>query len=242
MDIFTDNQDISKTAFLNWRTNDSDTAWNYHVMADGFMRSALILAKHALDDNTDKKADILIFPILFCANHSIELYFKSTLLLAKDLLNLENSFPGTHDLRDLFCELQSRIEKLGGEPSSFNQHTEDLRVYFDELYQRVPRKGQNDNRIFMDFPRYSENENKNPHFYILETENVTVDLVSFIKRFENIQIILNSLYCYLDTQREKCQKHDICSIALFYYSWLAFRYPATMMARRKNARINLQQI
>ena len=36
-----------------------------------------MLAQDCLQDNGDKKADIVVFPMLFSANHAIELYLKS---------------------------------------------------------------------------------------------------------------------------------------------------------------------
>ena len=61
--IFTRNTDIRKTAFLNWRIIPSDGISNLHVLADGFLSSAIELAKLAVADNSDNKADKLIFPI-----------------------------------------------------------------------------------------------------------------------------------------------------------------------------------
>lgn len=44
--------------------------------------------------NVDKKADIVVFPMLFSANHAIELYPKSINWSLNMLLNMKESFCG----------------------------------------------------------------------------------------------------------------------------------------------------
>jgi len=75
--VFSHNVDIDKTAYMNWRTSRHDHIYNMIVIADGFIHSAIILAEAALADNWDKKADSIVYPMIFKANHAIELYFKS---------------------------------------------------------------------------------------------------------------------------------------------------------------------
>ena len=75
--IFSRNIDFTKIAFLNWRIDDGDDIRNMLNLAEGYLDSSLELAKVCLNDNEDKKADILIFPILSNANHGIELFLKS---------------------------------------------------------------------------------------------------------------------------------------------------------------------
>ena len=75
--IFSCNADINKTAYMNWRTDKHDYIKNIITVADGFMESSLISAKEFVNDNYGKRADVVIFPILFNANHAIELYLKS---------------------------------------------------------------------------------------------------------------------------------------------------------------------
>jgi hypothetical protein len=72
--IFTGNSDYRKSAFINWRTAKDVDIQNLIVLAEGFLSSSIELAKTALTNNSDKKADMLIFPILTNANHGIELY------------------------------------------------------------------------------------------------------------------------------------------------------------------------
>lgn len=76
-DIFSYNVDINKTAYMNWRTDKHDHIKNIITVANGFMESSLISAKEVVNNNHSKRADIVIFPILFNANHAIELYLKA---------------------------------------------------------------------------------------------------------------------------------------------------------------------
>lgn len=82
-DIFSYNNDIEKNAYMNWLTQRLSHIHNMIVVAEGFSNSTLLLVKEILKDNKDKKADNLIFPILFNANHSV---FKSDLLDPKPII------------------------------------------------------------------------------------------------------------------------------------------------------------
>src|SRR5699024_7205560 len=101
-DIFSYNKDIEKNAYMNWRTQRFDQIQNMIVIAEGFRDSSLLLVEQILKDNTDKKADNLIFPILFNANHSIEVYLKAINWTQNKLLNKDDTFAKTHDLVILF--------------------------------------------------------------------------------------------------------------------------------------------
>ena len=37
------------------------------ILADGYMKAAIILAQDCLQNNVDKKADVVVFPMLFSA-------------------------------------------------------------------------------------------------------------------------------------------------------------------------------
>src|SRR5688572_19561245 len=101
-DIFSYNKDIEKNAYMNWRTQRFDHIHNMIVIAEGFSISALLLVKEILKDNRDKKADNLIFPILFNANHSIEVYLKAICWTQNQLLDKNDTFDGNHNLQGLF--------------------------------------------------------------------------------------------------------------------------------------------
>ena len=74
--VFSYNADIEKTAYMNWRTRQHQPIHDMIIIADGYIKSAIMLSEDCLQDNKDKKADIVVFPMLFAANHAIELYLK----------------------------------------------------------------------------------------------------------------------------------------------------------------------
>ncbi|MGE1164457.1 hypothetical protein ACQJ0Y_14410 [Peribacillus simplex] len=105
--VFSYNADIEKNAYLNWRTSKHDHIHNMIVLADGFMSAATLLAKQVLLDNVDKKADSLIFPILFNANHGIEVYLKAISWSLNILNNTGKRFDPHHKLYLLLIHLKT---------------------------------------------------------------------------------------------------------------------------------------
>ena len=59
--IFSYNVDIDKTAYMNWRTRQHQPIHDMMIIADGYMKAAIMLAQDCLQDNGDKKADIVVF-------------------------------------------------------------------------------------------------------------------------------------------------------------------------------------
>ena len=107
--IFSYNVDIDKTAYMNWRTRSHQPIHDMMIIADGYMKAAIMLAQDCLQDNMDKKADIVIFPMLFSANHAIELYLKSINWSLNMLLNAKESFCGGHDIRQIWNTVKKRM-------------------------------------------------------------------------------------------------------------------------------------
>ena len=66
-DIFSTSGDIEKNAYLNWLTQKHSYTQNFMYMAEGYISSAISLIELCLDDNKDHKADIYIYPIIFCS-------------------------------------------------------------------------------------------------------------------------------------------------------------------------------
>ena len=107
--IFSYNVDIDKTAYMNWRTRQHQPIHDMMIIADGYMKAAIMLAQDCLQDNGDKKADIVVFPMLFSANHAIELYLKSINWSLDMLLNMKESFCGGHDIRQIWNTVKKRM-------------------------------------------------------------------------------------------------------------------------------------
>ena len=142
--VFSNNVDIKKNAYLNWRTNHGDYRHNMIILANGYKDSSLYLASVALQDNNDKKADAIILPILFCANHSIELYLKMILWCQYILLDMDKKIEGGHDIRYLYNAVSSRMDDilrkydyLTEKKKDYNKMLNNLKEYIDELYDKL---------------------------------------------------------------------------------------------------------
>lgn len=199
-DIFSYNIDINKTAFMNWRTEHHQPIQNMNVIADGYFESAILLAKDCLKDNSDRKADVLIFPILFSVNHAIELYEKSICWSLNILLGYKLKFKQNHDIRGIWLTIKEKIKEFGfgygHEEVEFNRMIVELEAYLDELSKIIMSKNINDAYQNIDFSRYPINNHDEYHFYLKTYENVVVDLENFISIFEKIRDSLSRLADY----------------------------------------------
>ena len=212
--VFSYNTDIERNAYLNWRTNHRDYLHNLGVLAEGYKDSAIYLAKTALDDNWDKKADAIIFSILFNANHAIELYLKEILWCQYILLEKNQKIEGGHDIRYLFNSVSNRTDEvlkkydfLTEKKKDFNIMMKNLKMYIDELYDKLMMTNQKGDPISnMDFSRYPFSKDYQEHFYVKETENVVVDLDNFVERFteigDNLDTLSGFFYSLIETKAE----------------------------------------
>lgn len=195
-DIFSYNSDIEKNAYMNWRIDRHNNINNMITIADGYMKASILLAKQSIADNDDKKADILIFPILFDVNHAIELYLKAINWSLNILLDNGKKNEGKHDIQQIFSNVCSRVnefEKEKEKRKQFKNLTNNLRNYIDELYSEIKKSSVKTNKDNMDFSRYPFVKGYINHFYIEEFDNVVVDLENFITKFEEIGRNLNSI-------------------------------------------------
>ena len=197
--IFSYNSDVNKNAYMNWRIDRNNNINNMINIADGYMNSSLLLAKQVLTDNSDKKADILIFPILFNVNHSIELYLKAINWSLNILLDNGKKNEGSHDIKQIFSNVCSRVnefEKDKEKRKQFRALTINLRRYMDELYSEIKKSSVITDKDNMDFARYPFAKGYINHFYIEKFDNVVIDLENFIIRFEEIGMNLSRIAKY----------------------------------------------
>ncbi len=168
------------------------TIYNMIVIAEGFMQSSLLLTKRLLDDNEDKISDIVIYPILFNANHAIELYLKAITWTFNILLEKPYKIEGIHNIQQILQVVKKRGSEFEKDPErkkAFHKLLEGTRIYIDELFAKIQstnitdEKHKKDN---MDFSRYPFDEKYTPHFYVNELDNVVVDLENFLVRFTEI--------------------------------------------------------
>lgn len=183
--VFSRNQSIPKMAFMNWRMSEGSDILNLLNIADGFMQSSVEIAIACIEDNDDKKADILIFPILANANHAIELYFKAIIWTLNKLMNINQRTEGSHNIHQLYHVVRSKVFVYKGKElqTEFDSTTIELKEYINELFARIGGTSKNDN---MDFSRYPFDAKYRDHFYVKEFMNTEVDLENFLHRFQTI--------------------------------------------------------
>lgn len=107
--IFEYNKDIDKTAYMNWRTKQDQPIHDMIMLADGYIKAAIMLGEDCLENNLDKIADIIVFPMLFSANHAIELYLKSINWSLNMLLDKNETYCGGHDIRQIWNNVKKRM-------------------------------------------------------------------------------------------------------------------------------------
>lgn len=197
--IFSYNTDISKNAYMNWRIHGHNIAENLIVLKDGFENAAKLMMKSVLADNRLKQADVLIFPIMYAVDQSIELYLKAIIYDLEQLgTGISNNYT-THDIQSLFNTMISLIKKQEATTKGLQSHVAPLKQYIDELYSHITNtKGKNQ----MDFARYPFDTDRNPHFYVCTLENVVVDVENLLRRYVEIMDCLEGLYCMYDARLE----------------------------------------
>ncbi|MBC7863536.1 MAG: hypothetical protein IAF38_11210 [Bacteroidia bacterium] len=194
--IFSGNNDYNKSAFLNWRISKHDDIFNLLNLAEGFLFSSIEQAKSCLANNDDKRADILIFPILTNANHGIELYLKAILWMLNKLSGSDTKIEGAHNIKQIYQTIRSRIKNYKGQLSlkEFDEDTKELNSYINELIETINSTEKSDK---MDFSRYPFNNKYENHFYVGALGNIEVDMEIFVSRFESIHNNLNHLSSFL---------------------------------------------
>lgn len=198
--IFSRNEDHNKIAFMNWRVSrDASDIEKLRNMADGFMTSAIDLAKRSWLYNQNKEADILIFPMLHNANHGIELYLKAIMWALNQLMNSEKRIEGNHNIDQMFRMIKSKIKKHYGqeELKDFEEVTRELEHYIKELTAKIRATPKEDK---MDFSRYPFNTKYENHFYVDVLGTVEIDVENFFRRFESIHRMLDQLFYWLEEQ------------------------------------------
>lgn len=209
--IFSENSNIQKNAIMNWRTDKNDDVHNMKVIGDGYKKSTLLLLRQVLIDNHDKKGDVLIFPIMFSANHVIEVYLKVIVSLQKKLLEIQAPPKLSHDIEQLLkeCIANEKVLKDSIGEKEIKVKLNFTIVYIKELYSKIERIEVKNNGTVkhlhdMTFSRYantSEKKNPPPHFYVEMIENATIDLenleVIYLMIFNDLEDLINH-YSWMD--------------------------------------------
>lgn len=152
-------------AFLNWRMDKLDRSQNYAMMAEGYWKAAVRLLDSLLGDNAGHDADPIVFPILFDAHQSLELYLKATRIAvceAKGANPWSVNIKSIHDLDKLTSSLNSALD-AGDERLT---RTKETTTYF-ELVDLLKSVGDDSGGgYYVDFARYPEKESGKSYVFV----------------------------------------------------------------------------
>ena len=172
--IFDYHIDINKNAYLNWRMDFAGKRrLRFAIFGEAYFDTAYYLLTQCLEDNSDKKADVWIFPILFNTIHGIEVYLKAIHSSYNISLNTgTGNIEGNHDIRQLCSTAKNQIlnfRKLHPDSCS-DQLFEAIKVvenFIEHIYA---------NSEDMTFARYPMQKNKEDQFYVFPHGNIVVNL------------------------------------------------------------------
>lgn len=190
--IFQYNVDINKTSYLNWRTSFAHTSRRqFVVIGEAFFSTAYNLLQLCLIDNSDRKADSWIFPIMFNIVHGIEVYLKAINAALSVVLKKNRGISeGGHDLKRL-CDvaLNLIIEfKTTNKNTTSSQMFEGIKVvekFISNIYEKTDD---------MTFARYPLAKNKQGHFYIETFDNEVIDLELLREQLVYVFKMLDFIY------------------------------------------------
>lgn len=172
--IFQYNSDINKTSYLNWRTGFThNSRQQFVIIGEAYFSTAYNLLQQCLLNNSDKKADSWIFPIMFNIVHGTEVYLKAINAILSIVLNKTRGVSeGGHDLKALCGTARNLIIQYKNQNK--NKTT-------SEMYEAIKLVENFILNIYaktddMTFARYPLAKNKEGHFYIESFDNEVIDL------------------------------------------------------------------
>ena len=196
-------------AYLNWRMDKRDRSLTYAMMAEGYWKASVRLLDLLLNDNGGHDADAVVFPILFDAHQSLELYLKATRIAACEAkgsnpwaVNIKTS----HDLDKLIASLNSVFDD-GDEYFIDKKDTADLFRLVD-LLKFVGADGEGG--YYVDFARYPEKEPGKSYLFV-ESDEFVFDL-------KELKALINTGCQFLDgfywmwqerADATRCMKADL---------------------------------
>jgi len=193
--LFSNNPDIQKNAYLNWRTCKRAPAHNLFVLASNYADGAFIMIDAIITDNKDKKADGLIMPILYSIDQSIELFIKAIIRLLEEQHGGTVSNYAHHNIEELKNQMVAKIRKIASKTVGLEKHLKPVTDFINELYTKIKVKNSKGQDVVnIDFARYPFDNDGNPHFYVDAPNNVVIDVENLRKIFTDIRVSLESLY------------------------------------------------
>lgn len=193
--VFQGNPDFNKSAFLNWRIEKNDRIGNLISIGQGFIKSSKYTLELCIEDNSEKVADELIFPILTNLNHGIELYLKALIWTLNFIKSNDQNFPKTHNLNNLMVQSLELIHDVDGEDAVdyFVKSAIVLLDYINEINETIKTNSKSDNT---DFSRYPFSRKLEDHFYVSTKDNVEIDIINLLEIINEIEEVLDDRVNY----------------------------------------------
>ena len=181
-------KELNKTAYMSWKFNSSFEIENdFDIMSVAYFECALELINKCIKDNTDKKLDTWIFPILYNISHSIELKLKAIYLyLHKEL----DSTKTNHNWIDLIKILKKTFITKNKNISERNKKINEQFILCLEIAEKFVKKILN-NSVDITFIRYPYDKKNNSFFYNSSEENIVIDLILLRNEFILSYYLLN---------------------------------------------------
>lgn len=160
-------------------------------MGEAFFSTAYNLIQQCILDNSDKKADSWIFPILFNIVHGIEVYLKAINVSLSFTQNKDRKITeGKHDIKGLCKTAKNLIIKFKTKKKT--KTTEEMFVgikvverFIDNIYEKTEG---------MTFARYPLSSKEEKHFYVNSSENEVIDLEILSNQIVCIHKLLNFIF------------------------------------------------
>ena len=204
------NIDIEKNAYLNWRFSGfKDIESQFYELGKSYFETAIFLLERCLEDNSDKKSDAWIFPILFNTVHGIEVYLKGFNSQIQRLVSIEFrqeikhfNIEGNHDIKQL-CQISiSKFSEYVNKSSNIDKKSDDTKnkekelkfvlKFIELLYEKT-----ND----MSAMRYPiDKKNKERQFYndVFNFDNIVIDLQIYKVWIYKVFSILENITGFID--------------------------------------------
>ena len=197
--FFVQNPNVEKTAYMNWRINfDHSWASQFKTIADGYYDSAIKLIDICLDNNFDKKADSLIFPILFNIVHGTELYLKAINASLNTTIGEMETIEGGHQILQLCQTAHKKLQDIKKITNICDIDDMLTAMKLVENFIKLIYEKTAD----MSFARYPIDSKKKDMFYVATRENIVIDLEKLRIQFLYVYSMIEFIYDTLDTYQE----------------------------------------
>lgn len=189
--VFDYGSTVDVTAYLNWRVQGKTDKEQFVLLGRAFLTSAYLQLNCCLEDNSDKSADLLVFPIMFDVVHGIEVYEKAICASFSCLLGKERKIvEGGHNILQLSQTASALIDEYAvGNKSRTTEQMKSAIGYVKNFVENIYDKT-ND----MTFARYPLMKNGNGHFYAETYENETIDIFKLKNQLSIVFHMLEFLY------------------------------------------------